>query len=348
MSNCLGCGRTVVTMNDEQEELDRGLMRLDPLSVRPRISARVGCLLLTVVFIAAAFGVWWLGVCTMDGQSYEDMVWTFFNDPVPGALGALLSVVGQSWLVIVISCVFAAFGVLAAVLRRRWWLLGQMAVFAAVCYASELLKGVLPRPYLINTESRALNSAPSGHTILAAAAGVLLVIAVPRVCRAIAAVIAAAWVSLVGVSVVAQQWHRPCDVVMAVLLVGGLAMLALVFTRKSGMDAMGERASSPSVQIVGSVLLTAGLLAMVYAGYIVWQVLPGLSVSAAWSLSGALVSSMVLIIASAVVVFSSTMALRQVTAAPLTKIGLIGAPPAPPVQTAPVLRDATPVDDAVI
>ncbi|OZG64745.1 phosphatase PAP2 family protein [Bifidobacterium eulemuris] len=319
-------------MNDEQE-LDRGLTRLDPLAIRPRLSGRVGCLVLAAVFLAAAFGIWWLGVCTAEGQSYEDMVWTFFDEPVTGWLGVLLDVVGRSWVVIAISCVLGVSGLVCAAVRRRWWLLGQMAVFAAFCAAAELLKDLLPRPFLINTESRALNSAPSGHTILAAAAGMLLVLAVPRVCRALAALLAAVWSALVGASVIVAQWHRPCDVVMALLLVGGIAMLTMAFTRRSGMDAMGSRASSAGVQIVGSVLLTAGLMAMVYAAYIVWQVLPGLSVSASWSLSGAVVSSMVLVAACAAVVFASALAMRQVTASPLTRIGLIGAPPAPPAPT---------------
>ncbi|OZG62044.1 phosphoesterase [Bifidobacterium lemurum] len=316
-------------MNDEQE-LDRGLARLDPLAIRPRLSSRVICLVLAAVFLAAAFGAWWLGVCTAEGQSYEDMIWTFFDEPVPGLLGGLLTVVGRSWVVIAVSCVLGVLGVICAAVRRRWWLLGQMVVFGALCAAAELLKGALPRPFLINTESRALNSAPSGHTILAAAAGMLLVLAVPRVCRALAAVLAAVWSALVGVSVVVAQWHRPCDVVMALLLVGGIAMVVMAFTRRSGMDAVGSRASSTGSQIVGSVLLTAGLLAVAYAAYIVWQVLPGLSVSASWSLSGAVVSSMVLIAACAAVVFASALAMRQITASPLTRIGLIGAPPAPP------------------
>lgn len=39
--------------------------------------------MLSVVFglllLAAAVGVWWLGVRTMEGQSYEDMVWSKFD-----------------------------------------------------------------------------------------------------------------------------------------------------------------------------------------------------------------------------------------------------------------------------
>ena len=62
---------------------------------------------------------------------------------------------------------------------------------------------------------------------------------------------------------------------MSILLVAGLALLALAVTRKSGMDEPGRRVSSVSVQIVGSVLITGGLLLLAYSGYVIWQVVPG-------------------------------------------------------------------------
>ena len=90
----------------------------------------------------------------------------------------------------------------------------------------------------------------------------------------------------VGVSVIYGQWHRPSDVAMSILLVAGLALLALAVTRKSGMDEPGRRVSSVSVQIVGSVLITGGLLLLAYSGYVIWQVVPGLNVSAAGRFRG--------------------------------------------------------------
>ena len=67
---------------------------------------------------------------------------------------------------------------------------------------------------------------------------------------------------------------------------GGLALLALAVTRKSGMDEPGRRVSSVSVQIVGSVLITGGLLLLAHSGYVIWQVVPGLNVSASWAVQG--------------------------------------------------------------
>lgn len=166
--------------------------------------------------------------------------------------------------------------------------------------------------------------------MLAAACAVILLLTVPRAVRALAGVIGVVWAVTVGVSVIYGQWHRPSDVAMSILLVAGLALLALAVTRKSGMDEPGRRVSSVSVQIVGSVLITGGLLLLAYSGYVIWQVVPGLNVSASWAVQGANVSAVVGITGVAMLAFGLLLALRQITAAPLSRLGLIGAPPAPP------------------
>ena len=91
---------------------------------------------------------------------------------------------------VIVSALLIVVAAVVMLVRKRWWLVGQSAVFAALCFASTYLKGVLPRPFIINTVSQPANSAPSGHTMLAVVAGVLLLFAVPRGCRA--------WMALVG------------------------------------------------------------------------------------------------------------------------------------------------------
>lgn len=311
-------------------EVDRGLAKLDPLAVRPRISSRVLCAVFGLLLIAAGFGIWWVCVFTEDGQSYDELVWKNLSTNVPDAVGSLMSLVAQSWLVIAISCLLAVIGVVSALVRRRWWLVGQIVVFAAVCLAVTRIKGVLPRPFIINTDSPAANSAPSGHTMLAAACAVILLLAVPRAARALAGIIGVIWSWTVGVSVIYGQWHRPSDVAMSILLVAGLALIVLVFTRTSGMDEPGSRVSSVSVQIVGSVLITGGLLLLAYSAYVIWQVVPGLNISASWAVSGSIASAIVGVAGVAALTFGLLLALRHITAAPLSRLGLIGAPPAPP------------------
>ena len=306
---------------DDEVAIERGLARRDPLTVRPRVSSRVLCAVFGVLMIAISFGAWWIAVRTEDGQSYEDMVFSGFHDSLPSWASALVAPF--------ISRNITSIAVVMLV-RKRWWLVGQSAVFAALCFASTYLKGVLPRPFIINTVSQPANSAPSGHTMLAVVAGVLLLFAVPRGCRAWMALVGAAYTLVIGLSVIAGAWHRPVDVVMSLLLAGGFALLAMAFTRTSGMDAPGKRASSPSVQIVGTVMITAGVLCCCYAAYIMWQIEPGLSLSASWASVGAHVSTFAMIAGVSSLVFGMLLAMRQITASPLSRAGLVGAPPAPP------------------
>ena len=169
---------------DGASDIDRGLARLDPLTVRPRISSRVLCVVFGLLLIAIGFGVWWGCVFTENGQSYDELVWKNLHNDVPSWATGVMNAVAQSWLVIAVSCTIAAIGIITALIRRRWWLAGQIAVFAVVCLAVTRIKGLLPRPFIINTESPAANSAPSGHTMLAAACAVILLLTVPRAVRA--------------------------------------------------------------------------------------------------------------------------------------------------------------------
>ena len=304
----------------------------DPLARRPRTSSRVLCVVFAALLWAAAAGVWWLGVRTVDGQSYDDMVESSFVQ-ILSASGWLSMLLGRGvhTTVLIISIIIALAAALIAAIRKRWWLLVQLGVFAALCFASTFLKAILPRTNLIHTIIEdPNNSAPSGHTILAVVASLVLICAVSCSWRWVAALVGMAWSCYVGMSVIYGQWHRPTDVVMAVLIVGGLAMVMLAFTRGSGMDSLGQRRSSAGVQIVGSVAITVGLAACLYASYAIWQIAPGLAMSANWAQSSAVFSSMVLIAGVVIVVCALVLVMRQLTASPLSKIGLVGAPPAPP------------------
>lgn len=312
-------------------EVSEGLAKADPLTRHPRVSSIMLSVVFGLLLLAAAVGVWWLGVRTMEGQSYEDMVWSKFDAALPGWLEPVVHVFTISTVVIATSAIMSIIALAVLIVRKRWLLIAQLAVFGGICFAAaELLKPLLPRPYLINLESNPNNSAPSGHVILAAAAGMILLCAVPRVCRALVAVIGWLYAVLVGLSVIAGQWHRPTDVIMALLIVGGVAMITLAATFANGMDEPGSRASSPSVQIVGSVLLTFGVLGTLYGAYIIWQIQPGLVMSAEWTNSGAHLSTVILTASVASLVFGLVLTMRQLTASPLTKLGLVGAPPAPP------------------
>lgn len=301
----------------------------DPLSRSPRASSRVLCVLLGLMFIAAAFGVWWLGTHTEAGQAFDDMTEVAFADMVPDWLGGLLAL-GTHLNVVIVSTALAVIAVVIAAIRRRWWLLGQIVVFGLLCFAATLMKPVLPRPFIIHTEIVDGPSAPSGHVTLAVASAIALLLVVSRGWRWVVSLVGMTWSAFVGLSVVYGRWHRPSDAAMAMLLVGGIALIVLAFTRASGMDRMGTRRSSAGVQIVASVSLTAGIMATLYGAYVVWQIVPGLTMSAQWARSSSMAASAILAVAIVLLVFGCTLMMRQITASPLSRLGLVGAPPAPP------------------
>ena len=188
------------------QDVNKGLAQADPLTRHPRVSSIVLCVVFGLLMLAASAGVWWLGVRTMDGQSYEDIVWSKFDAALPGWLAPVVHVFAISAVVITVSVIMGAIAFAVLIVRKRWLSIAQLAVFGGLCFAAaELLKPLLPRPYLINLESNPNNSAPSGHVILAAAASVMLLCAVPRVLRALVAVIGWAYTVLVGLSVIAAS-----------------------------------------------------------------------------------------------------------------------------------------------
>lgn len=314
-------GRTSTTTGPRSDD--------ERLATRPRTSSRVLCVVLALLLLAAAAGAYWFGVRTETGQAFDDMVETNLAVNLPGSLGTFLAAVTHL-AVVAGSVAFAVVAAIVVIVRRRWWLLGQLAAFGILCFAASFLKDVLPRPFIIHTQIDAANSAPSGHTLLAVAASLALVLAVSRGWRWVAALAGGLWSVFVALSVVAGKWHRPSDVVMAVALAGGAALLTLAFTRASGMDATGTRRSSAGVQVVGSIAITAGAFACLYAAYVIWQVVPGLLMSAQWARSGSTLAATILIVGAVALVFGLVLAMRQITAAPLTRLGLVGAPPAPP------------------
>ncbi|WEV75183.1 phosphatase PAP2 family protein [Bifidobacterium sp. ESL0800] len=314
----------------QEDEIEKGLARIDPLTVHPRVSSCVLAVALALLCFAAAAAIYWFGVHTLEGQSFDELVWRSFNTSAPSWIIAVSNVLNRGVVIVAISLSIAVIAFIVAAVRRRWWLLGQMAVFGVVAFGAAWLKRLLPRPMIIRVLSTHENSAPSGHTLLAVGSVLVLLVAVPRVWRALVALLGGAYSILVAASLIVGRWHRPSDVLMSLLIGGGLMMLALALTRKSGMDSPGSRMSSASVQIVGSIMITFGLVSCAYAGYMLWQIYPGLGMMAMWAKNGACALSMAAILGVGCLMFGLTLAVRQLTASPLTRLGLVGAPPAPP------------------
>ena len=87
---------------------------------------------------------------------------------------------------------------------------------------------------------------------------------------------------------------------------------------------------STMLGMLAAVMITGGIMVSLYGAYLVWQIEPGLSLGASWTQSGACAATIMLVCGVSMLVFGLVLAMRQLTASPLTKLGLVGAPPAPP------------------
>jgi membrane-associated phospholipid phosphatase len=180
---------------------------------------------LAVVSAVAVPAVWWVFVTTRTGQVLEQAAFQ------GSELGAT-----RLWLVAepvleVISLPFVALvlltAMLLAVLRRRVLLAVQVAVLmGGANLSTQLLKHVvLDRPDL-GVGDRLANALPSGHTTAAASVSVALLLVLPPRFRPVAAVVGVVYTCATGISTLVGQWHRPSDVVAAVLVVGAWAGVA--------------------------------------------------------------------------------------------------------------------------
>ncbi|KXA18712.1 phosphatase PAP2 family protein [Gardnerella vaginalis] len=327
-------GDSQLTQNSNSSEANQDISKLDPLMNRPRISTIALCGVCAVLFAASAAAVWFLAVRTSLGQSYEEMVIsTFGYSAIPSTLAAILAPLRNSIIVIVLSVLICVAALIVVIIRKRWWLLAQCAAILALSLAAEPLKRVLPRPMLVNVATLAKNSAPSGHTLLMAAACAILICAVSRAFRAWVAAGAALITFLLAVALMGGRWHRPADVVMSVLMVGAIACAAMAFTRGSAMDLPGRRRSSISVQIVGTAMITMGIIGIVYFAYMFYQILPGVELGAKWAIGVSHVLTYWAVAGVCGLTFGVLMVLKHCTAAPLSRLGLVGAPPTPPAKS---------------
>lgn len=159
----------------------------------------------------------------------------------------------------------AAVALLAAaigLLRRRM----DLAVAAGVIVlganlTTQLLKSQLDRPRLYDT--LAPNSLPSGHTTAAASVAFVLVLVLPHAVRALLALAGTAYVAVIAVATVWAAWHRPSDVVAALLVVlaWGAMVVAVIRARRGGR-ADGARGPSRLASMpLGVAALAGGALA---------------------------------------------------------------------------------------
>ncbi|BDZ41877.1 hypothetical protein GCM10025865_11760 [Paraoerskovia sediminicola] len=224
----------------------------------------------------------------------------------------------------IVSVTFVAAGIVTAVVvalvRRRWGLAVQVAaVVIGANVTTQLLKySVLDRVDLVGGWSESTNTLPSGHTTVAASVAVALLIAVPRGGRPIVALLGGGYAAATGVSTLVGQWHRPSDVVAALLVVLAWGAVVLALTPRTGLDrdtaALGRSSVGGGSWTVAVLLLVGGAAALVgafAAGSEVLAAPAGATPTVTAYVGGALG-----VVGVTAVVFALLLLLRQSTAYP--------------------------------
>lgn len=168
----------------------------------------------------------------------------------------LLSILGRVPMWSVAALAVAAVAI--ALFRRHGRaVIAALVVIAGSNVTTQLLKHVvLDRPDLGNGVH---NSLPSGHVTVVAAAVATLLIVIPPAVRVAIGGIGAFAIALTGLSTVIAGWHRPGDVVAALLV-------TLVWCAVGVLVHGGRRGRTPAVLPAVLIGGAAGLVAIVVIG----------------------------------------------------------------------------------
>ena len=135
-------------------------------------------------------------------------------------------------------------------IRRNWTVLivGTGVALAATVSTQILKSAVLGREHL-GVGGYLENSLPSGHTTVAASAALLVFLVSSRRLRPVVAVLGAAFAIVAGTSTLVNQWHRPSDVIAALLVVAFWGCIAgMVLAQLPSVHATdGPHRRSPAV-----------------------------------------------------------------------------------------------------
>lgn len=164
------------------------------------------------------------------------------------------------FLPIVAVAVAIVLAIVIVMVRKNWWVFFVAIGAAAAANAStQILKyAVLSRPQT-GVSFALANSLPSGHTAVAASAAlVIFLISAPRI-RAIVAVIGALLTMGTGTATLVNQWHRPSDVIAAVIVVAFWGCVAGVVLASS----RGTSAPRPTTSRLRLAAWAAAVLALI-------------------------------------------------------------------------------------
>lgn len=244
--------------------------------VLPGPGARVAAALVALVAAVGVWAVWYIFVQTRTGQLLDEAAYDgayFGRNQLWAIAEPVLSVISVRFLVAVLVV-----AVVMAMVRRHWLLTVQVTVLmAGANLTTQLLKHVVFARADHDVSDRIVNSLPSGHTTAAASCAVALVMVLPRRARPVAAVVGAAYTAATGISTLVGAWHRPSDVVAAVLVVLTWSALVCALNPTGVPGAARFRVRETSTV---SLLVGAGAVAGAVSGVSVGRTLRALNEAA--------------------------------------------------------------------
>jgi len=226
-------------------------------------------LVLTAVEVAGLVTVWRFFVRSEHGQLLDTVALAgnrIGRTRVENLVDTVLNTMSALSLVIAMAVI-----VFIALIRRRVAVaFGAMLLIVGANLSTQVLKQVIDRPQLGVDVQRAVagNSLPSGHTTVAAAVAVALLLVLPAGVRGAGGMLGALLTAVVGIATLSAGWHRPSDAVAALLVVGVWACAAGLFIvvaqrRHGGVDyGPPNRFAVGALTIVGLVLLAGAALAL--------------------------------------------------------------------------------------
>lgn len=186
----------------------------DALKHRQRLA-----LLLAILCSAGVLALWGIFVFTPSGQLMDSAaleggrIGSHYVSAQARPVLKVVSLRAAATMVLIILLL----GLVLRSHRRALW--AVVAVCGANVSTQVLKYMILWRPnYGISERFDNANTLPSGHTTMAASAAVALVLLSGPRWRALAAWVGAAMAVAMGYSTLAMQWHRPSDVLAAILV----------------------------------------------------------------------------------------------------------------------------------
>jgi membrane-associated phospholipid phosphatase len=229
-------------------------------------AARAAGLVVALGSAAGTWLVWWAMVTTWPGQRVEEHVFETadrFQDVVNPLVEPVLLLGSPPWLLtgFVLVC-----GI--GLLRRRWGAAGSAAVvIIGSNVTTQVIKdGVFHRTGLVGEWNRDINTLPSGHVTVVVAAWAALLFVTPRSRRPLTAFAGAVAACAIGLATLGDRWHRPSDVVAAVLVVVAWAALVCATAPAGWADRTGDDPTTRADVSTRLVTTVLGVVAVPTAG----------------------------------------------------------------------------------